>query len=478
MDVNEPAEIVHELESTIWVRKVNHARSTGNLCRWVSNFHPHRLDCHLVGGFLYGAYNLGQKVKFNDGTSWLVRFPRVGNVCIKYVDEKVAMEVEVLHLVRDKTTIPVPGVKAWGSAALNPLGLGPFIIMDFIEGLSLNALLKDPTTPNTRLMRSDIRDSDIEFIYKQMANFLLQLFHIDFENIGSVPTTKTGFGGQLRPLTYKVHDIMQTGGVDSFGDRSQGFQTTTEYFQYILTQDWKQLSEQSNSIVGEYDARAKYACLRTLQSLLPEFVNKKYERGPFKLICDDLGLANLIVRSPDDLTIVGVVDLEWSYIGPAQLYGSPWWLLQVRLNNWDTIYDLDAPQIVERFSRHLKIFKRVLEEEERKLPGNQRELSELVTWSENSGAMWLHMLLSCGFNYADNLPFSQLRQHIGCGKWNQYKELFYGTQSMESFMKMKLAQLRQYDLELEKINEQLYEVQHGRMTEEEFTARHTYMACV
>ncbi|KAI1506308.1 hypothetical protein F5X99DRAFT_426370 [Biscogniauxia marginata] len=166
MDVNEPAEIVHELESTVWVRKVNHARSTGDLCRWVSSFHPHRLACHLIGGFLHGAYNLGQKVKFSDGTAWLVRFPRVGNVCNKYADEKVAMEVEVLHLVRDNTTIPVPGVKAWGSATHNPLGLGPFIIMDFIEGVSLDALLKDPTTPNTRLLRSDVRDSNIEFIYK------------------------------------------------------------------------------------------------------------------------------------------------------------------------------------------------------------------------------------------------------------------------------------------------------------------------
>jgi len=44
--------------------------------------------------------------------------------------------------------------------------------------------------------------------------------------------------------------------------------------------------------------------------------------GLFKLLCDDFGLANMIVRSKDDLTIVGVVDLEWSYTGPAQLFGS------------------------------------------------------------------------------------------------------------------------------------------------------------
>jgi hypothetical protein len=46
-------------------------------------------------------------------------------------------------------------------------------------------------------------------------------------------------------------------------------------------------------------------------------INDNYDRRKFKLICDDLGLANLIVRSREDLTVIGVVDLEWSYIGPT-----------------------------------------------------------------------------------------------------------------------------------------------------------------
>ncbi len=45
--------------------------------------------------------------------------------------------------------------------------------------------------------------------------------------------------------------------------------------------------------------------------MLPDFINKKYDGRKFKLVCDDLGLANLMVKSKDDLTIVGVVDLEW-----------------------------------------------------------------------------------------------------------------------------------------------------------------------
>ena len=50
-----------------------------------------------------------------------------------------------------------------------------------------------------------------------------------------------------------------------------------------------------------------------------------YDKGPFKLICDDFGPANVIVRSKDDLTIIGVVDLEWVMQGQlsclAQLLG-------------------------------------------------------------------------------------------------------------------------------------------------------------
>ena len=57
-------------------------------------------------------------------------------------------------------------------------------------------------------------------------------------------------------------------------------------------------------------------------AVAPQLVEPSYASGPYKLVCDDLGLANLIVRSADDLTVVGVMDLEWSYAGPAQLFGS------------------------------------------------------------------------------------------------------------------------------------------------------------
>lgn len=127
--------------------------------------------------------------------------------------------------------------------------------------------------------------------------------------------------------------------------------------------------------------------------MIPQLVNAKYDRGPFKLICDDFGPANMIVRSKDDITIVGVVDLEWVYAGPAQLFASaPWWLLHDRPVNeeWD-FSGGKPPDATQRYFKCLDIFKRVLAEEDAK--SQSQEVSELVNWSEASWGMWLHMLL-------------------------------------------------------------------------------------
>lgn len=215
MDPNERIEIFNELQKNIWINKLNRARESGDLCQWTSTFHPKGLTCELKGGLYRGSFNAGNRVVFTDGTTWLVRFPLVGSVCDKYADEKTAMEVETLYLINEKTTIPVPKVRAWGIAADNALRLGPFIMMDFIDGVSLDTILRVDST--TRLMKDDINDSDIEFVYRQFANIWLELFQLNFDKIGCLPPIKTGFPVCARPLTLKLHDILQAGGVDCFG---------------------------------------------------------------------------------------------------------------------------------------------------------------------------------------------------------------------------------------------------------------------
>jgi hypothetical protein len=202
-------------------------------------------------------------------------------------------------------------------------------------------------------------------------------------------------------------------------------------------------------------------------------VNAKYDRCKFKLICDDFGLANLIVRGREDLTVVGVVDLEWSYIGPAQLFGSaPWWLLQDRPVNsaWDCKGD-ELSKIAARYFKCLEIFIRILEEEEAKIPGHkERELSSLVKWSQASGAMWLHMLLSSGFNDHRSFPFTQLRRHLGATEWAKREKEFDNAEELEAFAARKVSELDEYDEALEKREEDKALVDSGKMAKEEFIA--------
>ncbi|KAJ5101329.1 hypothetical protein NUU61_003551 [Penicillium alfredii] len=474
MDCHKGLDYIHEAEEDIWVEKINELRLNGRLCSWMTGFHPQQLPCHLEGGFLNGSYNVCQIFIFEDGTTWILRLPRVSSISPEYAEEKVIMEVEALDIIHKKTTIPVPQVKAWGYARDNSLDLGPFLIMEWINGICLGGILIDG---ESRVIKKDISDDKIEFIYRQMADIMLQLHEIDFERIGNLPTPRTGASVPVRPLTWKVHDILRTGGVNTFGDPAQEFPTVTEYFQHVIGQDWKQLHDQPNSIGGWYTASTEYRNQKVLGPLIPGMVHPEYERGPFKLICDDLGPKNLLVRSAEDLTIVGMVDLEWTYVGPAQLFASaPWWLLQDRPINqqWDFSNDDVPPQeITSRYLRCLDIFKRVLEEEEAKRPeakGKGTSLSALVKWSETSGAMWLHMLLSSGFLDSLGFPCGHLRRHVGVEWWQEEMTKLEGSEEVKAFVDKKLPMFDRYEENMKKIEVQKALMDEGKITKKEFAA--------
>src|SRR5688572_23250300 len=90
------------------------------------------------------------------------------------------------------TTIPVPRVYHCGSAAENPTGLGPFIIMDYVEHHhNMSRELLDSTWPPDQrpMLDPNITEEKLEKLYRQMANILLQLHNLRFLRIGSLVGT-------------------------------------------------------------------------------------------------------------------------------------------------------------------------------------------------------------------------------------------------------------------------------------------------
>jgi aminoglycoside phosphotransferase (APT) family kinase protein len=84
-----------------------------------------------------------------------------------YPEEKVRREVAVLKFLEEKTRVPVPKLIAYGSALDNhDPEVGPFIIMEWVEGVLLSSFLEaGERTWDPIVLRDDIDDSIMSKIY-------------------------------------------------------------------------------------------------------------------------------------------------------------------------------------------------------------------------------------------------------------------------------------------------------------------------
>ncbi|KAL4956341.1 hypothetical protein BDW69DRAFT_203338 [Aspergillus filifer] len=345
----------------------------------------------------------------------MVRFAVPGRVVNG--DEKVYHEVATMRFVKEKTSIPVPVIIAWGRSHENPLGLGAFIIMTFIEAVYLDTVLRQgrPGEEEDHTLRSDISDKELETIYRQIANFLLDLSVHDLPRIGSLVVDS-------RPLTLKINEIESHGGVRVGGPVSQTFSSATSYFDDLSEQDMQHLLEQPNSVDHMEDARRKFLYNRRFKIILPFGVDGRHDRGPFKLVCDGFRFSNLLVNNAQDLKVVAVLDWEWSYAAPFQmLYSPPRWLLLKKPFDWN---DVD----VSRYCDLLRVIR-----------------------SMEDGMFWFHELIYSCFESPDSRAWINIRRLIpgfdGC-----MPILAAGVQDL---VKSKMKQLEQYNLEWAAMKEEI-----------------------
>lgn len=283
-----------------------------------------------------------------------------------------------MRYIAANTTIPVAKVYHYGTAAENPTGLGPFIIMDYTEHeRTMSEALNDPllNSRESHVLDPDVSTEKLEVLYRQMANILLQLSRLTFDRIGSLVQDEHGkFHVSGRPLTMNMNSILEFTEAPPSLLPNQQYSTATEWYAALADMHLTQLVFQHNDAVeDEEDARDKYVARQLFRRLAAqgrlEFeVDAKEDRqnvdeAAFRVFSEDLRPSNVLIDK--DLRVVGVIDWEFAYIAPSQFsFDPPWWLLLKAPDEWS---DGGYVSWMETYEPRLETFLRLLEEEETKL---------------------------------------------------------------------------------------------------------------
>jgi hypothetical protein len=379
-------------------------------------------------------------MKFKDGGSAIIRFAKPG--VNMFPEEKVRNEVAAIRYIHEHTTIPVPFILHWGTKDESPLGLGPFIIMDYIDHVkNLSAALNTPgfAREDRPILDPQIDAQKLEVLYGQVADILLELNKLSPPQIGSVaPIDHNGsWGVEYRPLTMNMNELVRVGTFprSKLPKPSATFETTSSYFDSLADQHIGHLTHQRNDAIDSADdCRQRYVARQLFRRLARsrQLTSPAVDLGPFKIWCDDLRPSNILIN--EDLQIVGVVDWEFTYSAPVEFtHAPPWWLLLEQPEYWPD----GIKAWTKVYESRLQTFLRVLQDREdmairqSRLKEEQR-LSSPMRKSWESGEFWI--VYAARKSFAFDSVF-----------WKELDTRFFGTPKTEGDWKGRMELLTQQE---------------------------------
>lgn len=412
----------------------------------IVSFVDQRLEWNGTGrydGLLGGSFNLSLKVKRDDyDERVLIRFPYPGRVYEAWRDEKVKNEVMVMNCIRQQTQIPIPDVRCWGLTQESPQRLGPFIIMDFVDGQNLGRFLGEPTEDNSKLVYLDpnVDMAKLDIIYEQIAGFMLELSRLDFQHIGAISGETGRWSVTGRPLTYDMNEIVTIGGASAelfasmarFDRADEYFATCAQYFQAHLMAQRNIAGDDEDLAWKQFVARHCFAKLASETTYIENV-------GPFRLFCDDLRPTNMLIN-PDTLRITALIDFEFTNAMPAQFaYDVPWWLLLQPPAVW--LRENQMEKFVRDFEPRKDQFILAMErvESRQTLPPGEPRLSARMQESWDSRRFWFNLASRCSFDVDDFYWEALHREGLG--------ETVLDSQVLAEktdFLKEKMRQIDQY----------------------------------
>lgn len=216
-----------------------------------------------------------------------------------------------MRYIAANTTIPVPHVYHYATAAENPIGLGPFIIIDYIDHhQNMSRELLDPAraVDMRPILDPQISERKLELLYAQMANILLQLSALKFPRIGSLAEHEESASVIGRPLIANMNDIVVHTNAPPAILPSQAYDSSVEWYSALADMHMAQLAFQLNDAVeDEDDAREKYVARQLFRNLATEdglMPGLSESDGGFRLFSEDFRPANVLLDK--NLRVVGV----------------------------------------------------------------------------------------------------------------------------------------------------------------------------
>lgn len=282
-----------------------------------------------------------------------------------------------MRYIAANTTIPVPEIYGWGTADENPTGLGPFMVMEYIEHeRTLSEALKDPSLEidDPHILDPSIAESKLEFLYGQMAKILLQLSTLTFPRIGSLDQDADGhISVSGRSLAMNINSVVEfTNNIplSILAAEPLNHSTTAEWYSALADIHLTQLTFQHNDVFrDEEDMRDKYVARHLFRRLTregrltsPADAASEPPQPQFLIFSEDLRPSNVLVDAND--RVVSVIDWEFAYVAPAQFsFDPPRWLLLTSADCWLGGYE----PFIEAYEPRLETFLRALEVEEAKM---------------------------------------------------------------------------------------------------------------
>ncbi|KAM3541950.1 hypothetical protein ARSEF1564_005119 [Beauveria bassiana] len=446
----------------VWCRSTCAEESLWSIGRFIAKHRqgaPETLNDARGGGF-----NAVFRMKFKDGGSAVIRFTKTG--ASMFPEEKTKSEVATMRLIQHHTAIPIPSILHWGTRHESPRGIGPFIIMEYIDYkmILVDALNIPGFCPATDrpILNPNIDETRLERLYGQAAKILLELSKMEFPLIGALEETKEGsWEVTRRPLSLDMNELVRAGTLPQNKLPAATFNSSSEYLQSLATLHVHHLAHQRNGAVeSKVDCQRKYVARHLFQKLASEkrLLSGKYDKGPFKLWCDDLRPSNILLDA--NLQINGVIDWEFSYAAPNEFtFAPPWWLLLEQPEYWRQGID----DWSEKYEARLTTFLRAMADCEDAMiasgqlqEGGGERLSCKMRESWASGDFWIVYAARRSFAF-DGIYWNKIDQRFfGADEqdtppedmWKKRLELLdeQTREAMDSFVERKMKETQTEEL--------------------------------